>query len=183
MQPNPDKNQSELKHLQFENFGGGVKYQDAITITIKVLELELVKILTMFTSIDISYNNFEGPIPGVFGKFKELLGLNFSHNAFTGSIPSFFGKLQQLESLDLSSNSQRGEIPLQLANLKFLSFLNDTNNKLVGPIPTSTQLQTFSEASFENNAELCGPPLKTAAYLWVGNYHCTSYLLEEMEDL
>ncbi|KAG4164154.1 hypothetical protein ERO13_D01G217950v2, partial [Gossypium hirsutum] len=140
MQPNPDKNQSELKHLQFEDFGGGVKYQDAITITIKGLELELVKILTMFTSIDISYNNFEGPIPGVIGKFKELLGLNFSHNAFTGSTPSFFGKLQQLVSLDLSSNSLRGEIPLQLANLNFLSFLNVSNNKLVGPIPMCTQL-------------------------------------------
>ncbi|TYI99140.1 hypothetical protein E1A91_D01G266100v1 [Gossypium mustelinum] len=165
MQPNPDKNQSELKHLQFEDFGGGVKYQDAITITIKGLELELVKILTMFTSIDISYNNFEGPIPGVIGKFKELLGLNFSRNAFTGSIPSFFGKLQQLDSLDLSSNSLRGEIPFRLANLNFLSFLNVSINKLVGPIPTSTQLQTFSEASFENNTGLCGPPLKTACGL------------------
>ncbi|PPR84804.1 hypothetical protein GOBAR_AA35914 [Gossypium barbadense] len=149
MQPNPDKNQSELKHLQFEDFGGGVKYQDAITIIIKGLVLELVKILTVFTSIDISYNNFEGPtsivpIPGVIGKFKELLGLNFSHN-----------------SLDLSRNSLGGEIPLQLANLNFLLFLNVSNNKLVGPIPTSTQLQTFSEASFENNAGLCGPPLKT----------------------
>ncbi|MBA0608128.1 hypothetical protein Godav_020375, partial [Gossypium davidsonii] len=54
-----------------------------------------------------------------------------------------------------------GEIPLQLANLNFLSFLNVLNNKLVGPIPTSTQLQSFSEASFENNTGLCGPPLKT----------------------
>ncbi|PPE02409.1 hypothetical protein GOBAR_DD00597 [Gossypium barbadense] len=139
MQPNPDKNQSELKHLQFEDFGGGVKYQDAITIIIKGLVLELVKILTVFTSIDISYNNFEGPVQ--------------SHH--------FFGKLQRLESLDLSRNSLGGEIPLQLANLNFLLFLNVSNNKLVGPIPTSTQLQTFSEASFENNAGLCGPPLKT----------------------
>ncbi|MBA0677508.1 hypothetical protein Goari_018913, partial [Gossypium aridum] len=45
MQPNPDKNQSELEHLQCEDLRSGVKYQDAITITIKGLELELVKIL------------------------------------------------------------------------------------------------------------------------------------------
>ncbi|KAG4164109.1 hypothetical protein ERO13_D01G216084v2 [Gossypium hirsutum] len=161
MQPNPDKNQSELQHLQCEDLRSGVKYQDAITITIKGLVLELVKIPTVFTYIDISCNNFEGPIPEVIGKFNALYSLNVSHNAFTGPIPSSFGNLLELESLDLSSNSLRGEIPLQLANLNFLSCPNVSNNKLVGPIPTITQLQTFSEASFENNAELCGPPLKT----------------------
>ncbi|KAB2098453.1 hypothetical protein ES319_A01G240500v1 [Gossypium barbadense] len=163
MQHNPYSNLLELKHLHFvdSGSGGGTRYQDAITITTKGLELELVKILPVFTSIDISWNNFEGPIPEVIGKFKELHGLNFSHNAFTGPIPSSFGNLRELESLDLSSNSLRGEIPLQLANLNFLSCLNVSNNKLVGPIPTSTQLQSFPEASFENNAGLCGPPLKT----------------------
>ncbi|TYH89613.1 hypothetical protein ES332_D01G275400v1 [Gossypium tomentosum] len=161
MQPNPDKNQSELQHLQCEDLRSGVKYQDAIIITIKGLVLELVKIPTVFTYIDISCNNFEGPIPEVIGKFNALYSLNVSHNAFTGPIPSSFGNLLELESLDLSSNSLRGEIPLQLANLNFLSCPNVSNNKLVGPIPTITQLQTFSEASFENNAELCGPPLKT----------------------
>ncbi|TYJ51002.1 hypothetical protein E1A91_A01G248700v1 [Gossypium mustelinum] len=125
----------------------------------KCLELELVKILTVFTTIDISCNNFEGRIPEVIGTFKELYGLNFSHNAFTGSMPSFLGNLQQLESLDLSSNYLSGGIPLQLVNLNFLSFLNVSNNKLFGQIPTGTQLQTFSKASFENNPGLCGAPL------------------------
>ncbi|KAL1187512.1 hypothetical protein V6Z11_A01G254700 [Gossypium hirsutum] len=158
MQPNPDKNQSELKHLQFEDFGGGVKYQDAITIIIKGLVLELVKILTVLTSIDISYNNFEGP---------NFLALTFHIMLLQVQSHHFFGKLQRLESLDLSRNSLGGEIPLQLANLNFLLFLNVSNNKLVGPIPTSTQLQTFSKASFENNAGLCGPPLKTMEhYSW-----------------
>ncbi|KAG4216230.1 hypothetical protein ERO13_A01G228133v2 [Gossypium hirsutum] len=156
--PNPDKNQSELKDLRFEGEAlDPFYYQDAIIVTIKGLELELVKILTIFTTIDISYNNFEWLIPEVIGTFKALYGLNFSHNAFSGPIP--------LESVDLSSNSLHGEIPSQLANLNFLSFLNVSNNKLVGPIPTSTQLQSFSEASFENNAGLCGPPLKATCGL------------------
>ncbi|MBA0824235.1 hypothetical protein Goarm_020915, partial [Gossypium armourianum] len=161
MRPNQDKNQSKLKHLMFDLLEDDDQYyyQDAVTVTIKGNELELVKILTVFTSIDISCNNFEGPIPEVIGKFNALYALNFSHNAFTGSIPSFLGKLQQLESLDLSSNSLRGEIPLQLVNLNFLSFLNVSNNKLVGQIPTGTQLQSFSKASFENNPGLYGPPL------------------------
>ncbi|MBA0760718.1 hypothetical protein Gotri_023444, partial [Gossypium trilobum] len=107
MQPNPDKNQSELQHLQCEDLRSGVKYQDAITMTIKGLVLELVKIPTVFTYIDISCNNFEGPIPEVIGKFNALYSLNVSHNAFTGPIPSSFGNLRELESLDLSSNSLR----------------------------------------------------------------------------
>ncbi|XVF55059.1 hypothetical protein PTKIN_Ptkin06aG0006300 [Pterospermum kingtungense] len=155
-----DEAQSKLKHLRFKVLQfNPFYYQDAITVTTKGLELELQKILTVFTSIDISCNNFEGPIPEVIGEFNALYILNFSHNAFAGPIPSFFGNLRQLESLDLSNNYFNGVIPFQLANLNFLSFLNVSNNKLVGQIPTSTQLQSFSEASFENNSGLCGPPL------------------------
>ncbi|KAK8371578.1 hypothetical protein V6Z12_A01G255400, partial [Gossypium hirsutum] len=147
--------------LASNNFSGKLHLTYAITITTKGLELELVKIPILFTSIGISCNNFEGSIPDVIGKFKELHCLNFSHNAFTGPIPSSFGNLQELESLDFSSNSLRSEIPLQLANLNFLSCLNVSNNKLVGPIPTSTQLLSFSEASFENLLEL-----SFSSYLW-----------------
>ncbi|MBA0677506.1 hypothetical protein Goari_018912 [Gossypium aridum] len=82
--------------------------------------------------VTIPVNNFEGPIPEVIGKFEALDAFNFSHNAFTGSIPTTFENLRELGSY-----------------------------ALVGPIPTSTQLQSFSEASFENNTGLCGPPLKT----------------------
>ncbi|KAG6744275.1 hypothetical protein POTOM_052991 [Populus tomentosa] len=40
-------------------------YQDSITVTVKGLGVELVKILTVFTSADFSSNNFEGPIPDI----------------------------------------------------------------------------------------------------------------------
>nr|KJB17044.1 hypothetical protein B456_002G262400 [Gossypium raimondii] len=207
-------NFSELQHLQCEDLRSGVKYQDAITMTIKGLVLELVKIPTVFTYIDISCNNFEGPIPEVIGKFNALYSLNVSHNAFTGPIPSSFGNLRELESLDLSSNSLRdfgdddfkyyedaipvtikgnklelvkipvnnfeGPKPEVIGKFEALDALNFSHNaftgsipttfgnlrelgsySLVGPIPASTQLQSFSEASFENNSGLCGPPLKT----------------------
>ncbi|XP_022767790.1 receptor-like protein 12 [Durio zibethinus] len=166
MQTVEDEAQSKLKHLQFEILQlNPYYYKDAITVTMKGLELELLKILTVFTSIDISCNNFEGPIPEVIGSFKALYVLNLSHNAFTGSIPSVLGNLRQLESLDLSSNNFHGEIPFQLANLNFLAFLNVSNNKLMGRIPTTTLLQSFAKASFENNAGLCGPPLKRKCQL------------------
>jgi hypothetical protein len=121
----------------------------------------LGKILDHFTSIDLSCNNLDGPIPEDIGVLKSLYILNLSHNAFTDQIPPSLGKLSQLESLDLSSNKLIGEIPIQLADgLIFLSVLNLSFNQLVGRIPFIKQFATFSEASYEGNRGLYGCPLK-----------------------
>ncbi|XP_056172007.1 receptor-like protein 7 [Syzygium oleosum] len=134
----------------------GFYYEDTLIVTFKGLELELVKILTIFTSIDFSGNRLEGPIPDTLGDLKALHFLNLSHNAISGSIPPVLGNLHQLESLDLSWNYLNRTIPTQLANLHFLSFLNLSNNQLVGSIPASGQFLTFSESSFAKNLGLCG---------------------------
>ncbi|KAJ6299875.1 hypothetical protein OIU76_020802 [Salix suchowensis] len=154
-----DENRN-LEHIKYDplKLTNGLYYQDSITVTFKGLELELVKILTVFTSADFSNNNFEGPIPVVIGQFTALYVLNLSHNALTGQIPSSLGNLSQLESLDLSSNQLTGQIPPLLARLSFLSVLNLSYNRLEGPIPTGSQMQTFSADSFEGNQGLCGPP-------------------------
>ncbi|BFG19538.1 hypothetical protein CerSpe_058120 [Prunus speciosa] len=136
-----------------------IYYGDAVTITSKGSEMDLVKILNFFTLIDFSCNKFNGSIPEEMGEFKSLYVLNLSCNAFTGEIPSSFGNMRVLESLDLSKNNLSGKIPQQLAKLTFLSFLNLSNNQLVGSIPTSTQFSTFPKASFTGNKGLWGPPL------------------------
>ncbi|KAJ8898949.1 hypothetical protein K2173_008449 [Erythroxylum novogranatense] len=151
-------------HLNFKPFLlSQLYYQDSVTVTSKSLQMDLVKILTVFTSVDFSSNYFEGPIPEVIGQFEGLHVLNLSNNALNGSIPSTLGNLSQLESLDLSVNNLTGATPQQLAGLTFLSFLDLSYNKLVGMIPTSTQLQSFLPSCFEGNAGLCGPPLSEVA--------------------
>ncbi|XP_028957126.2 receptor-like protein 7 [Malus domestica] len=155
-----DDAMAKINQLQFlvQQFSQ-VYYQDTITVTIKGLELELVKILTVFTSIDFSCNKFNGSIPEEVGDLKSLYGLNLSSNVFTGTIPSSLGNLRQLESLDLSDNKLSGEIPQELVKLNFLSFLNLSNNQLNGKIPTGTQIQSFAPDSFAGNKGLWGPPL------------------------
>ncbi|KAI3848410.1 hypothetical protein MKX03_036258 [Papaver bracteatum] len=137
----------------------GLYYQDTVMVTSKGLDMELVKILTVFTSIDLSNNQFEGEIPETIGNLTALYALNLSRNALTGPIPSTIGNLAQLESLDLSQNKLDGQIPYQLANLSFLSTLNLSFNNLEGRIPSGNQFQTFQANSFEGNSGLCGTPL------------------------
>jgi hypothetical protein len=55
------KDQHELNSLK--TYMNDFYVQDTVTITYKGLEIELVKILTIFTTIDFSCNHFDSPIP------------------------------------------------------------------------------------------------------------------------
>ncbi|GKV51740.1 hypothetical protein SLEP1_g58365 [Rubroshorea leprosula] len=139
--------------------GGSFSYEYSIVVILKGLSIELEKVLTVFTSFDLSKNKFAREIPKVIGKLSSLKGLNLSYNNFSGQIPHSLQNLTNLEWLDLSSNELVGEIPQELVSLTSLCVLNLSNNQLVGCIPQGNQFNTFGNSSYEGNPRLYGFPL------------------------
>ncbi|KAL3733428.1 hypothetical protein ACJRO7_022881 [Eucalyptus globulus] len=155
------KNVQDASLYMTRSFGQGT-YENSVAMMMKGLEVELVRILTFLTIIDLSCNSFQGDIPEVIGYLHFLVGLNLSHNHFTGSIPPTLGNLANLGWLDLSSNKFSGLIPRKLGDLASLGYLNLSKNQLTGRIPLDKQLSTFSSDSFSGNLGLCGTPLPEA---------------------
>ncbi|XP_061346552.1 receptor-like protein 35 [Gastrolobium bilobum] len=149
-------------YITANEFGG--RYLDSVIVVNKGLQMKLIQIPTIFTSLDLSFNHFKGPIPEELVNLRALNVLNLSHNAFSSHIPSSFGNLKHLESLDLSNNNLSGEIPAEFASLTFLAYLNLSFNHLVGKIPNGAQMETFDASSFEGNEGLCGTQIKACSH-------------------
>ncbi|KAL4594002.1 hypothetical protein ACB092_M002700 [Castanea dentata] len=102
-------------------------YKDLVTIVSKGQEMELVKNLTIFTTIDLSNNRFYGEIPNSMGNLKALIlisltfleYLNLSQNQLTGPIP------QGGQFLTFQSSSFEGNSRLPTSEMKHESSLGE----------------------------------------------------------
>nr|XP_007152138.1 hypothetical protein PHAVU_004G105500g [Phaseolus vulgaris]ESW24132.1 hypothetical protein PHAVU_004G105500g [Phaseolus vulgaris] len=94
------------------------------------------------------------------GSEQILISLNLSRNNLTEEIPSNIGNLAFLDSLDLSRNQFVDSIPLSVTQIHRLGVLDLSHNHLTRKISTATQLQGFNPSSYEDNFNLCGPPLQ-----------------------
>lgn len=58
--------------------------------------MDLLEFLTVYTSIDVLRNKFEGHIPRIMGDLMAIHALNLSHSELQGHIPS---SLEDLTSI------------------------------------------------------------------------------------
>jgi hypothetical protein len=140
------------------------------------------KELFLLKSIDLSSNHFSGEIPPEIATLIQLVSLNLSRNNFIGKIPSNIGKLASLDFLDLSRNKLLGSILSSLSQIDRIGVLELSHNQLSGEIPRSTQLQSFNASSYEDNIDLCGPPLVKLC-VEGGSPHEPKVKMQDDEDL
>ncbi|KAK1414326.1 hypothetical protein QVD17_30070 [Tagetes erecta] len=130
-----------------------------------------------FSTIDLSSNNFYGPITNVppslerldlsrnkfYGEIfflcqivdGSLFFLDLSHNSFTGKIPDCLWHFKELTVLLLGHNSLSGRIPGSVKYLISLEVLYLYNNNFSGELSLSLQNCT----KYAGNVGLCGLPL------------------------
>ncbi|MFQ6671105.1 hypothetical protein Gotur_035749 [Gossypium turneri] len=58
-----------------------------LSFTTKGLETEFESLLSIWTIIDLSSNQFSGEIPKILGELHLVIVLNLSHNCLIGPIP------------------------------------------------------------------------------------------------
>ncbi|VVA94703.1 unnamed protein product [Arabis nemorensis] len=125
---------------------------------------ESLKLCRSLQSLDLSDNDFSGPIPSeICSWLPYLVTLDLSGNKLGGSIPSQIVDCKFLNSLALSDNKLTGPIPSQLSRLDRLRRLSLSKNDLSGSIPSD--LSHFGEDGFRGNGGLCGKPLSNCGSL------------------
>ncbi|KAL2643132.1 hypothetical protein R1flu_010719 [Riccia fluitans] len=114
----------------------------------------------VLTALDLSGNNFDGPISSTLCKdVPNLVSLNLMNNKFSGPIPDGMKDCLFLNDLYLQFNQLSGSIPDTVGSLDRLRDLNVSHNRLSGLIPYGVSVKFNDSSLFSNNAGLCGAPL------------------------
>ncbi|KAM0833686.1 hypothetical protein ACQ4PT_064110 [Festuca glaucescens] len=111
--------------------------------------------MTFLKVLDLSYNNFFGPLP-ILGHLQKLKILYLNNNNLTGIIPDSLTNCSSLHSLDLSANSLAGVIPTKLGLLSNMTYINFKLNQLEGRIPDELGRLSKLESLLLGNNRLSG---------------------------
>nr|GMD13947.1 MDIS1-interacting receptor like kinase 2-like [Ipomoea batatas] len=84
--------------------------------------------------LDLSFNDFSGPLSPNINNLSNLNDLRLSENQFQGEIPYSIGQLKDLQVLDISYNLLNSTIPPSLSSLTKLSYLDLSSNFISGNI-------------------------------------------------
>ncbi|XP_071723391.1 uncharacterized protein [Rutidosis leptorrhynchoides] len=92
---------------------------------------------TNLEELQMSTNNFGGPLPQCMSKVSSLNDWLLQENRISGNVPTWIGNLTQLERLAMSNNPFSGQIPSTIGRLNRLYALGLYDTNVQGNIPTS----------------------------------------------
>jgi hypothetical protein len=90
----------------------------------------------MLDVLDLSYNNFSGPIPSCLIENARQSVLNLRENHFEGMLPSNIPNECAFQTIDLHGNKIEGPLPKTLSNCNKLEVLDIGNNLIVDTFPS-----------------------------------------------
>ncbi|KAL4618796.1 hypothetical protein ACB092_06G036000 [Castanea dentata] len=93
--------------------------------------------LRNLVSLDLSWNQFYGPIPVHLQNLTSLSHLGLSANNFNSSIPNWLYSFSHLEFLNLGYNSLHATISSSIGNLTSAISIDLSRNELEGKVPRS----------------------------------------------
>ncbi|XP_060189477.1 probable LRR receptor-like serine/threonine-protein kinase At3g47570 isoform X3 [Lycium barbarum] len=85
--------------------------------------------------LDLSVNEFDGPIHSGIGRLSNLQKMSLKYNHFTGIIPISIFNISSLQYLILRRNNVSGYLPQEIDNLTKIQMLDLSENILIGEIP------------------------------------------------
>ncbi|XP_017613666.2 receptor-like protein EIX2 [Gossypium arboreum] len=87
--------------------------------------------------LDLSSNNFSGPLQCFSLDISKMMSINLSKNKFTGSVSPICNIIGDLALFDLSNNLFAGVVPDCFESFPFLTALNLGDNGFSGSLPSS----------------------------------------------
>ena len=104
-------------------------------------------------TLDLSWNDWSGPIPAELGSLTSLTHLNLDLVGLTGPVPTWIRDLTNLTFLNLGGNRLSGPIPAWIGDLANLTQLWLGGNGVSGPIPSELgDLSSLTHLDLQINA-------------------------------
>ncbi|XP_039163146.1 receptor-like protein EIX1 [Eucalyptus grandis] len=131
--------------------------------------------------LDLSTNEFNGPLPDSLGLHRCLRVLRLYQNSFWGPIPSTLGNLSRLVELDLSFNNMNGTIPESIGQLSKLTTLGLYSNSWEGLV-TESHLRSLKELEILKISSYRGSSLKfRSTHGWVPEFNLSLIAIENCQ--
>lgn len=109
------------------------------------------------TTLSLSDNNLNGPIPADLNVFENLHTIELHKNRLSGEIPSSIYDMNQLKILYLDENELSGEISGDIGRMIMLEKLTLNDNEFSGTLPSELgELENLDMLWLYNNPDIGG---------------------------